>query len=615
MSFALRTFILCSSAGFCATFAACSASSTAGSPSEGADAGGEDSGLDIGSGDGDSGVGPIEFDPTTDPNFSLPAPPNCGDGSLDDDEVCDDGGTANDDGCYANCLGVYPGYICANPGEACFEFAVCGDGVKKFPEQCDDGNLDPSDGCSDNCKVEIGWKCPPSESCSETTCGDGLVEGAEMCEPSLTPGCTAQCQFAPDCSGDGACTSACGDGLVLNEECDDGNRQNGDGCSSDCKEEPGYWCSNESTSGDCERSPHTGECILKVPVVYRDFAYSHESFNGGQAPTFMDPCGNLSPGDGVTLGMVQPQLSGGKPVGTSGAECSSSLNAWYADNHANVHNGELVLYQGTEGGSFVNRWGAQGEQFLTTDGWSGVEGKNCKADDPCGPYDGTPFFYPIDGMADPADDVRFAGALYDGAGKVYGGVDKLLTEQVLTGASPMHNYGFTSEITYWFGYDEKTNAKFDFVGDDDVWVFVNGKLALDLGGKHPAAGGSFTLSGGSATIEEGTGAAHGMITGNVYEVKVFHAERAPNGSTFKLTLSGFDTSRSDCRPICGDGIVAFGEECDGGEDATGGYNQCSDECTLGSYCGDGTVDEGEQCDDADPNGVANCTNCRVVVIR
>ncbi|MCH2110922.1 MAG: fibro-slime domain-containing protein, partial [Polyangiaceae bacterium] len=177
----------------------------------------------------------------------------------------------------------------------------------------------------------------------------------------------------------------------------------------------------------------------------------------------------------------------------------------------------------------------------------------------------------------------------------------------------MRNFHFTTEVTYWFPYDASTDATLDFTGDDDVWVFLNGKLAVDLGGLHqPLAD--------SVTVNSSTAGQFGLEAGNVYEIKVFHAERKTDGSTFKLTLSGFDATRSDCVAVCGDGIIGFGEECDNGDDNvevdSGIYAACNTDCLLeGGYCGNGTLDEGEQCDDADPATQAGCTNCRILVVR
>ena len=44
---------------------------------------------------------------------------------------------------------------------------------------------------------------------------------------------------------------------------------------------------------------------------------------------------------------------------------------------------------------------------------------------------------------------------------------------------------------------------------------------------------------------------------------------AAEGSSFRLTLDGFSSSRSSCEPICGDGVVSAGEDCDDGENDGG----------------------------------------------
>lgn len=90
-----------------------------------------------------------------------------------------------------------------------------------------------------------------------------------------------------------------------------------------------------------------------------------------------------------------------------------------------------------------------------------------------------------------------------------------------------HNFGFTTELHTKFKY--QGGEVFSFEGDDDLWVFVDEKLAIDLGGIHSAAAG--------AVILDDFAKAQGLTVGRVYSLDLFNAERHPGGSHFKITTS------------------------------------------------------------------------------
>jgi cysteine-rich repeat protein len=241
------------------------------------------------------------------PPAGEPKAPVCGDGVPDLGEQCDD---ATDPNCHG-----------------CVRDGVCGDGIRQGMEQCDDGNASSSDGCagclynplltvieqgdgqgslavstagsqvcSGTCSVRIADLAeitisaasgtsrpyvyafgPHPAACQDRTdasafrvqctipassldravlvwwslveeserpapeCGDGqLDESLEECDDGNTDendGCSSWCEIE-------ACDPECGNGLVdEGEECDDGNAVNGDGCS--------YLCLDESIPPSC----------------------------------------------------------------------------------------------------------------------------------------------------------------------------------------------------------------------------------------------------------------------------------------------------------------------------------------------------------------------------
>lgn len=87
-----------------------------------------------------------------------------------------------------------------------------------------------------------------------------------------------------------------------------------------------------------------------------------------------------------------------------------------------------------------------------------------------------------------------------------------------------HNYHFTTEIHVKFTY--KQGQTFTFRGDDDLWIFVNGKLALDVGGLHQALQGTIDFDAKAAEL--------GLVEGQSYNMDIFHAERQTTQSNFRI---------------------------------------------------------------------------------
>lgn len=196
------------------------------------------------------------------------------------------------------------------------------------------------------------------------------------------------------------------------------------------------------------------------------------------APAIDGACTHLSPDFEVSLsghvpGMVMPTLTGGLPTAgpsiTTGGSTAANFAHWFTDSPGINMSApsSVTLAEGPPG------------TFTFSDS----------------------SFFPID------------GALFGNQGRI-------------------HNYHFTLHLEGLLSFSDPTpgvaEKVFTFTGDDDLWIFVDGKLVVDLGGVHGALTSSFT---------EETLTALGLVAGTAYDLDIFFAERHTVASSFTITTT------------------------------------------------------------------------------
>lgn len=226
-------------------------------------------------------------------------------------------------------------------------------------------------------------------------------------------------------------------------------------------------------SGDEEE-----DCDSVLPVVYRDFNEDHPDFEMSFS------------GDEVRLGLVEAQLgSDKKPVFKDSVGCPWGFNDGKPRECANGWNPTQVVITSAE--SFHSWYRDDPEVNYTFE-------RSLVLEDIGGgkfEYSSNEFF-------------------------------PLTVEEgwKATPANQSKNYLFTTEVHVRFKY--VAGQTFSFTGDDDLWIFVNGKLALDLGSMHLPKSGTIDFDALKDEL--------GIVPGGSYDMDIFHAERHTSESNFKI---------------------------------------------------------------------------------
>jgi cysteine-rich repeat protein len=640
--------------------------------------------------------------------YTCPVPgkrcwPLCGDGKIVGSETCDDGNATSGDGCSSTCQ-VEPGSICLTPGKACTR-SVCGNGKLETGELCDCG-IDPAHlpsgcaatnglfygdgkGCSATCTLEP--TCQDSngktQACS-TACGDGNLDPGEECDDGNQvsgDGCSWKCNVEEGftCSTttvltSSTCQSGSGQCLelpVIYRDFQPENAATGGhpdffflGTRAGGASAPTTWCIPES-SGPAKGRDATARCWGIVGATlsngkpqpgstttcacqFSDLSMGNSSrIQGGYTEAANDS--PLSDGKGgFRSDAILPSGNPAVPIwkGTVPAyQNATSFNQWFNDDSTVNKTFTGVLEMPSIG---TNIYQYASKSHLATGGFFPLDTPNPSQATLCNlmPYwnrsDGSPIWSTCKG-----DQYLYAPRVVASDCVAGDTVDDGCWVTSVSGAK--HDYYFTEEARHDFVYDGSAGITLGVYGGDDVFVFINGVLVLDLGGTHTLLPGKVTISGdpGNAQVTEGgcldtagniAGASVGsnacaspgsgapvattpddfrtrtvqlgLTTGKVYELAIFGSNRHPPVSDLQITLTGGVAKRSECQPRCGDGIAVASEACDCGDgsgplpsgcpgpnnDAT--YGGCATNCQWGPYCGDGRKAPNEQCDLGKQNG-------------
>ncbi len=263
---------------------------------------------------------------------------------------------------------------------------------------------------------------------------------------------------------------------------------------------------------------HLGDCpTMKISAMVVDWA--GESFpdsidvdfgaiyDGNPYTTvlYTDSLGNVDSTKvchGLVQGMVQDTLVNGLPARVDSAiypweKCSAAheIEKWFVP---------TVLATDAQGNEYTNAVCRDVELTLDEEGFwlADITNENGCNDTL------NPGFYPV-------DDFEYLDSAHT--------IKNPKNDKYVEHQGCRHNYSYAMKVTAQFQYVK--GQYFEFRGDDDVWVYINNRLVVDIGGCHNPEKGAVNLD----TL--------GLVEGETYPFHIFYSERNATGANFKMRTS------------------------------------------------------------------------------
>jgi len=247
--------------------------------------------------------------------------------------------------------------------------------------------------------------------------------------------------------------------------------------------------------------------VIELPATVRDFHAADWTPSGSSSlphPDFQ----HLAPGTTATTGLVQTNLSLGTPaMASSQSQLSGADNfrQWFHNVPTYNRTSQVisrVIEDSTRSGVY---------QFVGSFGAAGIADK----------IGTTHEFFPLDGA-------QFGATGTNNSEDQIWDEDETSTDRESDEINESHNYGFTTEIRADFTYVAGQTINV-LEATDDLWIFIDGRLFIDLGGAHEAVGQTRSLDG------------FGLVAGKRYSFDLFAANR----STADDSLLVWETTISD----------------------------------------------------------------------